>query len=369
MVVPLYACAPAPPPEAPPAAPAPPTTPVGNRPPVINSLTANPTVVTHGGTSRLACLASDADDDALSYAWSTTGGSIEGLGSLANWKAPDVDGDFIITVNVDDGKGGIVKGSATITVRSNQRPVINSIKAEPSKLIPSGVSTITCLASDPDGDTLVYSWSATSGSISGVGNIVTWKAPNIDGKFVINVVVDDGKGGIVKGECPITVETPQLTVTLKPVSGESGSISFAGDLATASIVGDNADNKGWRTFFSFDISGLSGVTIDTAKLAFTTKQLVGNPWNVSAFLFVEKVEYLTRPLQATDFGLEGIQLERFTSSVPEEIDVTLFLSRLVKPVPKPRFQVRIHLSNYTNGNRQDDYIEFSGATLTVTYTR
>lgn len=340
----------------------------GNQPPVIASLTADPTQVTHNVISNLTCSASDTNGDTLTYTWSATGGTIRGSGSLVTWKAPEMDGEFIISVTVDDGKGGTDRASTTIMVQTNQRPTISSVIAEPTKVASSGTSAITCSANDADGDMLTYAWSATGGTITGLGNVVTWKAPDVDGEFIISVTVDDGKGGTVTAEYVITVETAEQTMILAPVTDESGSVSSSGDLYASTLVGDNANNKGIRAFFSFDISGLSGATIDEAKLTFTAKEMVGKPWNVSCFLLVEQVWY-NHSLESADFYLEGQPLEKFTSSVPEEIDVTLNLRRLFRGQSIPHFQVRMHLSMLTNANNQDDYIDFSEAVLTITYTR
>ncbi len=64
---------------------------------------------------------------------------------------------------------------------------------------------LTCIASDPDGDVVRYSWSASEGSITGVGNKVTWIAPNKGGSFNITVIVSDGKGGETRGNVMVTV--------------------------------------------------------------------------------------------------------------------------------------------------------------------
>ena len=70
------------------------------------------------------------------------------------------------------------------------------------------VSTIECVASDPDGDELSYLWSATQGSISGQGSTVTWTAPNTCGDYTVAVTVEDGRGGKVSEELEIRVIKP-----------------------------------------------------------------------------------------------------------------------------------------------------------------
>jgi len=77
---------------------------------------------------------------------------------------------------------------------ANQPPVISSLTASEGRVSPSGSSQIKCVASDPDGDELSYTWSA-SGDISGEGSVVTWIAPNAPGAYIITVKVTDGRGG------------------------------------------------------------------------------------------------------------------------------------------------------------------------------
>ena len=77
----------------------------------------------------------------------------------------------------------------------NYAPVINSLEAEAEWTLPSGNLTVTCNASDRDGDALSYVWSAGAGIITGGGPAVTWIAPEEVGVYSLTVVVDDGQGG------------------------------------------------------------------------------------------------------------------------------------------------------------------------------
>ena len=371
-VTPLLACGgPEEPPEAPPAPP-PTAPPTGNQPPVITSITITPeaTTVAHGAISKITCSANDPDGDTLSYTWSATGGTISVAKQICTWTAPNFDGEFEISVVVDDGKGGTATRNLTITAVANQRPAITSVTAEPVKIIPGETSTVTCVATDPDDDTLSYAWSATGGTVSGKGNIITWQSPNFDGEFVISVTVDDGKGGTVKGQCAVTVGSPVITTIFEPVPDESGSVYFTGDLVADWLVGDNAANSGVRAYFSFDISSLVGTEIKEAKLSFNTKEIVNNPWGINNFLLVEQIDYGTRPLQGADFNLvKLLELAKYTSSTPGQIDVLLPVTSLLRPPAEPRFQVRIRLATDTNANGKEDYISFSGAALNVTYIK
>ena len=85
-----------------------------DRPPIISSLTANPSSVNTSGTSTLTCNASDPDNDPLTYSWSASQGSISGSGSTVTWTAPSTAGAYIVACTVYDGQGGMASKSVTI---------------------------------------------------------------------------------------------------------------------------------------------------------------------------------------------------------------------------------------------------------------
>ena len=69
----------------------------------------------------------------------------------------------------------------------------------------SGSCQVRCIASDPDGDSLGYIWSASGGNISGEGSVVTWIAPHVPGAYTLTVEVTDGKGGKAKTQLTLNV--------------------------------------------------------------------------------------------------------------------------------------------------------------------
>jgi hypothetical protein len=178
-----------------------------NQLPVISSLIASDETMTSPSSScQLQCTAQDPDGDKLSYTWSADDGYIGGEGSSVIWTAPDAPGAYIITVEVTDGKGGIATDQITINVVvPNHPPVIESLTAEWHRLKKASNTPITCVATDPDGDELTYTWSAEAGNFSGEGDTVTWVAPNNYGSYIITVTVSDGRGGEASDSINITV--------------------------------------------------------------------------------------------------------------------------------------------------------------------
>ena len=88
--------------------------------------------------------------------------------------------------------------------QSNHPPVIQQVTGA-SDWSASTAGDITCAATDPDGDTLTYSWSADNGTIKGDGPTISWTSPATMGKYNITVTVTDGKGEEVKQVYPVSV--------------------------------------------------------------------------------------------------------------------------------------------------------------------
>ena len=95
---------------------------------------------------------------------------------------------------------------------ANQPPVISSLTASTGEVSPSGSCEVKCVASDPDGDELNYTWSAGGGNISGEGSTVTWTAPAVPGDYTIAVKVTDGRGGEATTQLTIGVAANQPPV-------------------------------------------------------------------------------------------------------------------------------------------------------------
>jgi len=172
---------------------------VANELPIISSLVLSTEgEINPGGTGQLECIASDPDEDELSYTWSADGGTISGSGANVAWTAPEALGTYTINVEVSDGRDGIATDQIIVGVLApNNPPTIEELTTDCPRVRKAGTATITCEASDPDGDELTYIWSAERGTISGEDHEVTWTAPSEYGDYLITVTVSDGRGGEV----------------------------------------------------------------------------------------------------------------------------------------------------------------------------
>jgi outer membrane protein OmpA-like peptidoglycan-associated protein len=72
-------------------------------------------------------------------------------------------------------------------------------------------STVTGDASDPDGDTLTYKWTAPTGTLANPSDRQSlWTAPCEPGPVPVTVTVDDGKGGTASDTVTIQVVRPAV---------------------------------------------------------------------------------------------------------------------------------------------------------------
>ena len=352
--------------------PAPPK-PGGNQPPVISRLASSRTQVYPLDIVEIRCEASDPDGDVINYEWAATGGGFSGAGPVVPWQAPEHYGVYEVKVTIKDGKGGMAQSSITMTVTSNQNPVISSLVANPVTVLPQGRSTMTAVASDPEGDALNYIWRASEGSITGVGNTVTWIAPNMEGTYTIVVTVGDSKGGQEVRSISVVVSLTQKTAILTPVAKETGTVSGSGDKDTSrTVAGDSATNENYRAFWSFDLHGLKDTDVKDAELTFTTKNVVGDPFSKTATgldgLHLWRVRY--EPGQLPPSTISRTEYKEITSATlwepPATVDVTSIVISIAR-ASTDRLQLEASFLRATNGNNIADYLEWLSVTLTITY--
>ena len=102
----------------------------------------------------------------------------------------------------------------TVTVTSSTSRVTLPANCPPDQMAdpactPSSTSVqLTANATDPDGDTLLYTWTTTGGRITGDGPNVTWDLSGVQpGTYTANVEVDDGCGCIAFSSATVTVDS------------------------------------------------------------------------------------------------------------------------------------------------------------------
>jgi outer membrane protein OmpA-like peptidoglycan-associated protein len=183
-----------------------------NHPPVA-ACTANPTSVFAGSGDIVAVHvdASDPDNDPLTYSYTATGGAVDGSGPDARWNSGSAAaGTYTVTAQVSDGKGGTASCATDIKVEPRpNRPPTASLSVERSPILPGEHTGITCTGSDPDGDPLTYSYSASGGQVTGTGPNATFDATGLQpGTYTVKCTVNDGRGGTADASGNVEVKEP-----------------------------------------------------------------------------------------------------------------------------------------------------------------
>ena len=148
---------------------------------------------------------------ALTYAWSSTGGKIEGKDTGAsidtNGVAP---GSYAATATVTDPKAkknNMASCTSNFTVKPLNPPQI-SCSASPATVEVGTSSTITCTCTSLDNATVtVGGWSSSGGSIAGSGNSATLTTTGASaGTVTVNATCTDSRGLTASTSSSVTVK-------------------------------------------------------------------------------------------------------------------------------------------------------------------
>ena len=108
----------------------------------------------------------------------------------------------------------IFTGCEGIVQLTNNPPVISFLMANSENVEINHNVIITCVATDKDGDELIYYWQSSGGEICGHGSMVAWTAPASEGTYLITCIVSDQLGG--KDSKSISLSVSAMNQTSKP---------------------------------------------------------------------------------------------------------------------------------------------------------
>jgi outer membrane protein OmpA-like peptidoglycan-associated protein len=126
-----------------------------NTPPVVSSCAADPSTITVGQKSTVTTTATDADNDQLTYSYTTSGGHVTGSGASVQFDSTGVaPGTYTITCSASDGRGGEAHATTQVTVKPaveqqqlEQRLSLHSIYFPTAQPLPNSPVTTGLLAS------------------------------------------------------------------------------------------------------------------------------------------------------------------------------------------------------------------------------
>lgn len=186
-------------------------------------------------------------------------------------ETPTIPADAIADVVIPADKG-------VVADVGNQNPVIQPL--ENVSVHVGGSATLTVNATDPDGDTLSYSWDAGGGTVVGTGASVTFLAPAQAGDVTVTVTVTDGRSG--KSETSLTVHVGSPTSFSTPVPLTDGSTNSK--TPSMAFLKDEG-HLVWATFVSGPPAALYHARLKGGSWT-TTRLTLFSEHQTSPYLFV-----------------------------------------------------------------------------------
>jgi hypothetical protein len=212
------------------------------------------------------------------------------------WTAPTTSVALLetITVSVSNGVGAASEYTFTVNVAAkidvpveitlNDPPTISGMTLSDSRINPGTDVEFAVAATDPNGDTLTYTFvpNSCSGALSQAGNVATFTADASDAVCRLKVTVSDPHGLSAVGLVTLVVDaapptrrftmTPTLPYTLANVAGvaDDGAPGFEGGSIRAAI--GTATAKGELYFAPARLFGREITLGEIARMSYFTKK-------------------------------------------------------------------------------------------------
>ncbi|HEY0760476.1 MAG TPA: hypothetical protein VGD59_14590 [Acidisarcina sp.] len=200
--------------------------------PVTYACAANPAAIYPGDPVTVTGTATGLNPKKkATYTWSGPGLTIKGDGPSGTIDTGSLaPGTFPISGHVSEGKkpGMMADCSTSLTVKPFEPPTL-TCSADPSSVATGGTSTITASGTSPQNRLLTYTFSASTGQISGTGNTATLSVGGAPaGSITVTCNVADDKGGTASATATVnvTVPTPPEVKHVVPQCQDTPAIGF-----------------------------------------------------------------------------------------------------------------------------------------------
>lgn len=248
-------------------------------PKILSGPSATPNPLGDNASANVSVQALELEGDPLQYVWSTTLGTITGSGASVTFTPPNVNANTPVTISVqiNDGKGGVVSGQTVLTVLPvNEAPLAN---AGVDQRVDYGATVLLngSASHDSEGEALTFAWEQIAGPSVSLTNAntatPTFVAPTVadSAQLAFRLLVHDGANQSAPDTMQVTVVDRSLTLAFWPthdsyVNEAYPSTNYNTD---SSLVLASAPQR--RTaYLRFDVSGIAG-EVKSALLEMTPR--------------------------------------------------------------------------------------------------
>ena len=248
---------------------------LGNIPPVLNSVTIDPSAgVTTSSTLTCAAAASDPDsasDPVLTYAWTNQSQGGTTLGTTDTVELSNLivsPGDVVVcTASADDGTD-IVTDSAQVTVENTEPDVSNVTITAPGELTATSEVTCSATVSDADGDTpgVTVAWfNHTTGASLGSDNplILTPSVVSSGETVQCEVTATDAHNGTANGSTTRTLGNIPPSVDTLTITPSGGPVMTSSELTCAATASDEDSASAPAITYAWTNQSQGGTTLGT----------------------------------------------------------------------------------------------------------
>ncbi|KXK31410.1 MAG: PKD domain-containing protein [Bacteroidetes bacterium OLB12] len=253
------------------------------------SITVNPAVVNQSPTVdaganqaitlpvnniNLSATANDPDGTIATYLWEkVTGPSATLSGSSTQTLAVTamLEGVYVFRVTVTDNLGATASDEVTVTVTNvNQAPVVVASN-DVTITLPTNSTTLTAVASDPDGSIANYLWTNTSGpsspTMSGITTATLDVSNLVAGTYIFKITVTDNESATAFDNVTVVV---QSATNQTPIANAGADQSITLPTNSTNFVGSGLDSDG--SIASYQWTQISGgaITLTNANTSSLT---------------------------------------------------------------------------------------------------
>ena len=346
-------------------------------------------------------LSSDIDLDTLSYSWSlltAPAGSaalIENDDQMMANLTPDVTGDYVAQLIVNDGCLDSDPDSALVTISVNQAPQITSTPE--TSIRESQPYSYQVIASDPENHDLNYELTVSpAGSDIDTNGLLTWNSLG-EGTYPFSVLVTDSFGATDSQSFDLLVtENSAPRIQSFPISSAEKDFEYSYPVVVTDadydnisyqlinpVAGMEIDSSGLISWIP-DTTGTSQVEIQvddgfggTDSQSFTLEviELPPNPNDIAPPLsktdfppFIETINFLYEAVPPVQIGM--------VPGIIDEYRAAVIKGRALDSDGSPLAGVKVAINNqpeygytYTREDGQYDLVVNGGGTLTIIFDK